>query len=139
MLLGKRTRQPIKRTTSMMAINVEDQLHHLSDHGFWGMLSPENPGFSSHVVDVTTTTAPFLPSCWLCNRRLAPGRDLYMYRGDTAFCSMECREKQMKKDERKEKLNIKAIATGTGSKKEDPHAHAHSTSKTCKAEPVVAA
>ncbi|KAK9037714.1 hypothetical protein V6N11_022616 [Hibiscus sabdariffa] len=108
----------------MTAINVEDQHHHLSDHGhdhrFWGMLSP---------VDVTTTTAPFLRSCWLCNRRLAPGRDLYM--GDTAFCSMECREKQMKKDERKVKLNIKAIATGTGSKKEDPHAHA--TSKTCKA------
>ncbi|KAK9011709.1 hypothetical protein V6N11_039792 [Hibiscus sabdariffa] len=128
----------------MTTINVEDvvdQDHHLSDpppHGhdqcFWG---PRNPAFTSQVVDVTTTTAPFLRSCWLCNRRLAPARDVYMYRGDTAFCSVECREKQMKKDERKEKLNIKAIATGTGSKKEDHHAHA--TSKTCKAEPVVAA
>lgn len=27
-----------------------------------------------------------------------------VYRGDTAFCSLECREKQMKQDERKERL-----------------------------------
>lgn len=29
---------------------------------------------------------------------------IYVYfRGDTAFCSLECREKQMKQDQRKEK------------------------------------
>ncbi|MCD7451944.1 hypothetical protein HAX54_014208 [Datura stramonium] len=51
-------------------------------------------------------TAHFLTTCGLCNRRLPPCRDIYMYRGDTAFCSMECREQQMKKDERKEKTKL---------------------------------
>lgn len=37
-------------------------------------------------------------------------------RGDTAFCSLECREKQMKQDERKEKYCTVA------SKKEGRHA-----------------
>ena len=49
------------------------------------------------------TTSHFLRTCGLCNCHLAPGRDIYMYRGDTAFCSLECREKQMKQDQRKEK------------------------------------
>ncbi|GMI67907.1 hypothetical protein like AT1G22160 [Hibiscus trionum] len=106
MLLGKRRRQPMKRTTSMTGINVVDQ-HPilLSDPS---RAASGGSAFTNHVVHATTTAAPFLRSCWLCTRRLAPGRDVYMYRGDTAFCSLECREKQMKKDERKEKKNINA-------------------------------
>ncbi|CDP01422.1 unnamed protein product [Coffea canephora] len=53
-------------------------------------------------------TANFLRTCGLCNRRLAPGRDIYMYRGDSAFCSQECREQRMKQDERKEKYRMAA-------------------------------
>ncbi|KAA3457352.1 protein MARD1-like [Gossypium australe] len=167
MMLGKRSRQPIKRTTSMTGITVDvsdaedvveghqdpiishpphPQIHPLHespnansryDQRFLAMVSPRNPAsFTSHVIDSSTTAAAlFLRACWLCNRRLAPGRDIYMYRGDTAFCSQECREKQMKQDERKEKQNINA------SKKEDRHAHSSSTttsSKTSKAKPVVA-
>lgn len=48
-------------------------------------------------------TSHFLGTCGLCKCGLPPGRDIYMYRGDTAFCSLECREKQMKQDQRKEK------------------------------------
>ncbi|XWS41533.1 hypothetical protein CRYUN_Cryun17cG0089900 [Craigia yunnanensis] len=159
MLLGKRSRQPIKRTTSMTGItvdvsNVEDvqepiisdpppqnPLHEFPngsfgyDQRFLAMVSPRNPasgrsGSTNHVVE----TAPFLRSCCLCKRRLAPGRDIYMYRGDTAFCSLECREQQMKQDERKEKLNVVA------SKKEDRHASSTTTSKaSTKTEPVAAA
>ncbi|XP_022740752.1 uncharacterized protein LOC111292572 [Durio zibethinus] len=158
MLLGKRSRHPIKRTTSMTGItidvsNVEDvqepivsdipppQNHPLhefpngnfgNDQRFLAMVSPRNPvggrsGSTNHVLD----TAPFLRSCCLCKRRLAPGRDIYMYRGDTAFCSLECREQQMKQDERKEKLNVVA------SKKEDRHAS--SSKASTKTEPVAAA
>ncbi|XWS44893.1 hypothetical protein CRYUN_Cryun15aG0088800 [Craigia yunnanensis] len=160
MLLGKRSRQAIKRTTSMTGItvdvsNVEDvqepiisdpppqnSLHEFQN-GYFGydqhllaMVSPRNPAASAgrssstnHVVD----TAPFLRSCCLCKRRLAPGRDIYMYRGDTAFCSLECREQQMKQDERKEKLNVVA------SKKEDRHGSSTTTSKaSTKTEPVAA-
>ncbi|TKY47641.1 hypothetical protein E2542_SST29701 [Spatholobus suberectus] len=59
-----------------------------------------------HARNHTNTnihTTHFLRTCGLCKCRLAPGRDIYMYRGDTAFCSLECREKQMKQDKRNEK------------------------------------
>ncbi|KAL4366953.1 hypothetical protein GQ457_05G008590 [Hibiscus cannabinus] len=132
MLAGKRSRRPMKRTTSMAGItvdvvvsnsnNVEDshsvlvQLPIISDDTFNEF--PRNPGGgisnSNHVVQ--DTTAPFLRSCCLCKRRLAPARDIYMYRGDTAFCSLECREQQMKLDETREIPNFLA------SKKGDRHA-----------------
>ncbi|MBA0620484.1 hypothetical protein Godav_006191 [Gossypium davidsonii] len=135
MLLGKRTRHPIKRTASMTGItvdvlsNVENivQQSFIShdppgppnhpfhdfpkpnfayDQHLLAMVSPRNPGgvgssgfTTNHVLD---SSAPFLRSCCLCKRRLAPGRDIYMYRGDTPFCSLECREQQMKQDERRE-------------------------------------
>ncbi|XP_047060476.1 FCS-Like Zinc finger 5-like [Lolium rigidum] len=53
-------------------------------------------------------TAAFLRACGLCNRRLGPGRDTFMYRGDTAFCSLECREQHITHEEWKDKC---ALAT----------------------------
>ncbi|KAF5190067.1 Fcs-like zinc finger [Thalictrum thalictroides] len=44
----------------------------------------------------------FLSSCYLCRKKLH-GMDIYMYRGEKAFCSPECRFKQIAVDERKEK------------------------------------
>ncbi|KAJ1281080.1 hypothetical protein BS78_04G280800 [Paspalum vaginatum] len=46
--------------------------------------------------------AAFLKACGLCNRRLGPGHDTFIYRGEVAFCSQECREKQIEYDERME-------------------------------------
>ncbi|PKA64007.1 hypothetical protein AXF42_Ash005019 [Apostasia shenzhenica] len=46
--------------------------------------------------------ADFLRYCYLCRRRL-DGRDIYMYRGEKAFCSMECRHQLMVSDECLEK------------------------------------
>ncbi|XVE83181.1 hypothetical protein DITRI_Ditri16bG0067000 [Diplodiscus trichospermus] len=161
MLLGKRSRHSMKRTTSMTGItvdvsNVEDvqepiisdpppqnPLHEFPNRNFvydqrlLSMVSPRNPtaagagrsGSTNHVVD----TAHFLRSCCLCQRRLAPARDIYMYRGDTAFCSLECREQQMKQDERKEKLNVLA------SKKEDHRGSSTTSKASTKTEPVAAA
>ncbi|OAY72391.1 hypothetical protein ACMD2_03913 [Ananas comosus] len=54
-------------------------------------------------------TAPFLRACGLCRRRLAPGRDIFMYRGDIAFCSLECRQQQINQDERKEKCSLTSM------------------------------
>ncbi|KAF3441029.1 hypothetical protein FNV43_RR19315 [Rhamnella rubrinervis] len=151
MLLGKRSRPEIRRTTSMTGItsfdlsNVEAQEqpdlyqnpiinggvvgpeladHHQNynnmsfgtktsyeehQHHFLStMLSPRNNNHGRNSQDFVET-AHFLRTCSLCKRRLASGRDIYMYRGDTAFCSLECREQQMKQDERKEKC--KAMAT----------------------------
>ncbi|XP_074571349.1 FCS-Like Zinc finger 5-like [Curcuma longa] len=43
-------------------------------------------------------TASFLRACGLCRRRLGPGRDAFMYRGEIAFCSLECRQQHMNMD-----------------------------------------
>ncbi|KAL5982115.1 hypothetical protein ACLOJK_016184 [Asimina triloba] len=63
-------------------------------------------------------TAHFMRACGLCKRRLGPGRDIYMYRGDSAFCSLECRQEQMNHDERKEKCSWASMMK----KKEAPSA-----------------
>ncbi|KAL6911500.1 hypothetical protein ACP4OV_000305 [Aristida adscensionis] len=63
-------------------------------------------------------TAAFLKACGLCNRRLGPGRDTFIYRGEVAFCSQECREQQIEFDERMEATcsltSIKEAAPGAG-------------------------
>ncbi|KAE8722537.1 poly(U)-specific endoribonuclease-B-like [Hibiscus syriacus] len=47
----------------------------------------------------------FLDSCFLCRKPLGGNKDIFMYRGDTAFCSEECRQEQIDIDEAKEKSN----------------------------------
>ncbi|KAI5057247.1 hypothetical protein GOP47_0027262 [Adiantum capillus-veneris] len=42
-------------------------------------------------------------SCSLCRRPLIPTKDIYMYRDDQAFCTMQCRQHQILIDEQKEK------------------------------------
>ncbi|XP_020574299.1 uncharacterized protein LOC110020511 isoform X2 [Phalaenopsis equestris] len=46
--------------------------------------------------------AEFLSCCNLCRKRL-DGKDIYMYRGEKAFCSKECRYQQIVSDECTEK------------------------------------
>ncbi|XP_066317524.1 FCS-Like Zinc finger 15-like [Miscanthus floridulus] len=46
-----------------------------------------------------TAAGSFLQRCCLCNRELAEGMDIYMYRGDRAFCSEECRCRQIIMDD----------------------------------------
>ncbi|XP_074578801.1 FCS-Like Zinc finger 6-like [Curcuma longa] len=50
-------------------------------------------------------TASFFMACGLCRRRLGPGRDTFMYRGDTAFCSLECRQQHINQVEINEKCS----------------------------------
>ncbi|KAL0395625.1 UNVERIFIED_CONTAM: FCS-Like Zinc finger 5 [Sesamum calycinum] len=115
MMLGKRGRPTFRRTTSMTGISFDVEapppppLGGLYDHM---MLSPRY--FRRNDSSGDAVTADFLRSCGLCNRRLAPGRDIYMYRGDTAFCSLECREQQMKQDERKERRATAALVAKNG-------------------------
>ncbi|KAF5189033.1 Sensor histidine kinase rese [Thalictrum thalictroides] len=45
----------------------------------------------------------FLETCFLCKKSIGDNKDIFMYRGDTPFCSEECREEQMEIDELKEK------------------------------------
>ncbi|XP_010534566.1 PREDICTED: uncharacterized protein LOC104810072 [Tarenaya hassleriana] len=140
MLLGKRQRPPMNRTTSMSEIRSDlnlpgesepsDQLNPPSltdphrrpsglndqlivavdqhrgsfDQRLLAMVSPRGLQ-RRHSADYNSD---FLRSCSLCKRRLVPGHDIYMYRGDRAFCSSECREHQIKQDEKKEKIAFAA-------------------------------
>ncbi|KAK9131535.1 hypothetical protein Sjap_012022 [Stephania japonica] len=61
------------------------------------------------ATNIVTTPPPppplcssFLKTCFLCNKKLKPQMDIYMYRGDKGFCSVECRCRQIQLDEIKE-------------------------------------
>ncbi|PSR93506.1 hypothetical protein CEY00_Acc28120 [Actinidia chinensis var. chinensis] len=45
----------------------------------------------------------FLETCFLCKKPLGDNKDIFMYRGDTPFCSEECRQEQIETDEAEEK------------------------------------
>jgi endogenous inhibitor of DNA gyrase (YacG/DUF329 family) len=47
---------------------------------------------------VCEPVAPALNACALCAKRLGRDSDIFMYRGDTPFCSEECRYEQMQLD-----------------------------------------
>nr|XP_009769151.1 PREDICTED: uncharacterized protein LOC104220051 [Nicotiana sylvestris] len=51
------------------------------------------------AIAIATTNCGFLDSCFLCKQKLLPGQDIYMYKGDRAFCSVECRCSHIFKDE----------------------------------------
>lgn len=88
--------------------------------------SPRKNGFGSGRVmvdprfeDQCYQFAHFLEACSLCKKPLAGNRDIFMYRGDTPFCSEECRQEQIEIDEGKEKSwNLSASMKALRNKKE---------------------
>ncbi|KAL4180761.1 hypothetical protein AMTRI_Chr12g267670 [Amborella trichopoda] len=69
------------------------------DYGVFCASSPTN--FADFSM---FPTADFLKSCYLC-RKMLQGKDIYMYRGDKAFCSIDCRYRQIAIDEYSEKCS----------------------------------
>ncbi|KAG7605444.1 FCS-Like Zinc finger 15 [Arabidopsis thaliana] len=74
------------------------------------LISPKVVNKANIIVTTAVTTdttnlrrcyqdSGFLEHCFLCRRKLLPAKDIYMYKGDRAFCSVECRSKQMIMDE----------------------------------------
>ncbi|XP_050374688.1 FCS-Like Zinc finger 15 [Argentina anserina] len=54
----------------------------------------------------TSNNSPYLPpnsnfldKCFRCKQKLLLGKDIYMYKGDRGFCSVECRYNQIMMDE----------------------------------------
>ncbi|XP_071707374.1 FCS-Like Zinc finger 3-like [Rutidosis leptorrhynchoides] len=45
----------------------------------------------------------FLEACTLCSKPLGYNTDIFMYRGNTPFCSQECRQEQIESDEARER------------------------------------
>ncbi|KAJ1696201.1 hypothetical protein LUZ63_004713 [Rhynchospora breviuscula] len=126
-MLGKRARQHMRRTTSMTefafdpdpsAVHVDASQRAAEARRYGGAGSEwlasrhvagnhrcrrNSADFVSSNADAA---APFLRACGLCKRSLGPGRDTFMYRGEVAFCSLECRQQQMNLDERKDKCAL---------------------------------
>lgn len=65
------------------------------EHGVWDVAPPRRSNSNVAVFHVQH----FLHACYLCKRQLNHGKDVYMYRGDKAFCSVECRYQQILMDE----------------------------------------
>ncbi|KAL1190327.1 FCS-Like Zinc finger 7 [Cardamine amara subsp. amara] len=124
MLIGNRPRPQMQRTTSINRITVEVDDNQTAgqdsdvamavvdggdnyDQRFLGMLSPANHRRNERKdSERSSSSSSFLGNCGFCKRRLAPGRDIYMYKGDAAFCSVECREQQMEHDEGKSRKRV---------------------------------
>ncbi|MCL7037211.1 hypothetical protein MKW94_016836 [Papaver nudicaule] len=128
MMLGKRPRPAVfRRTTSiteftidLLDVETSDDVNNNNylpvDHQqrVLSTISPRNyTSLRSPLSNSSSQTSHFLRACGLCNRRLAPGRDIYMYRGDTAFCSLECRQQRIIDDEKKEKSAASSPYTPT--------------------------
>ncbi|KAK3154946.1 hypothetical protein QOZ80_2BG0196930 [Eleusine coracana subsp. coracana] len=64
-----------------------------------------------------------MDSCSLCGKRLARDCDIYMYRGDTPFCSEECRCHQILWDEQARAQNSKALKDHLTSNEQQRHRH----------------
>eukprot|EP00253_Pinus_taeda_P029016 PITA_29016 len=63
--------------------------------GIWDVASP--PRSYSNVL--VFSVGYFLSACCLCKLQLNHGKDIYMYRGDKAFCSVECWYQQILMDD----------------------------------------
>ncbi|KAG2258592.1 hypothetical protein Bca4012_021736 [Brassica carinata] len=71
---------------------------------------------SYYVRFVVSDEPHFLESCSLCRKTLSLNSDIFMYRGDMAFCSQECRQEQIESDEKKPRRWRKASSSSSRSK-----------------------
>ncbi|CAN4099727.1 unnamed protein product [Withania somnifera] len=96
-------------------LQKKSSLRNLSSISSSSMSSPTFAGSRKLYVNSTRFEEQqphFLEVCFLCNKPLGYNRDIYMYRGDTPFCSEECRQEQIDMDEAEEKkLNLSSSKT----------------------------
>lgn len=80
----------------------EEEDHDQQADGLQGSIFCAASPFSS-CCSLDGPAGDFLSICAFCKCSLMPGKDIYMYRGDRAFCSAECRYQQIVIDELKER------------------------------------
>ncbi|KAI3833545.1 hypothetical protein MKW98_024544 [Papaver atlanticum] len=66
-------------------ITVGKPTFKLSEEGSFETSSPKMSSIFSQ------DSSNFLKACGLCRKKLSPEKNIYMYRGDQAFCSDSCR------------------------------------------------
>ncbi|XP_011017413.1 PREDICTED: uncharacterized protein LOC105120750 [Populus euphratica] len=76
----------------------------------------------SHYSGCMDSQMPhFLEACFLCRKPLGYNSDIFMYRGNTPFCSKECRQEQIEVDESTTKKSWKMSSSSSRStRKSDP-------------------
>ncbi|CAN1162113.1 FCS-Like Zinc finger 11 [Linum perenne] len=73
----------------------------------WNAVAPASSLASDH----------FLSFCYYCNKKLEDGKDIYIYRGEKAFCSLNCRSQEIMIDEEFEEENTTNDSMGEVLKK----------------------
>ncbi|KAI4317860.1 hypothetical protein L6164_025691 [Bauhinia variegata] len=86
---------------------IESSCFESFDAGFSSASSPKENGFVSDHTSYPSES--FLSCCFYCKRSLGQGKDIYMYRGERAFCSRECRYQGMLLEEGVENLEADDI------------------------------
>ncbi|KAL6498876.1 hypothetical protein OROHE_026476 [Orobanche hederae] len=81
----------------------------------------------------------FLDSCFLCRKPLGQNHDIFMYRGNTPFCSPECRQEQIETDEGCSEKKDWSSSSSKRSKTERQVNSEYSTNKESKASTRTAA
>lgn len=115
----------LQQTSHMGFMDSSSQVvEDLSPHRVLECRETQVPGTGSHKgshESIFLATSPtstcnenlpmndFLSACFFCKRHLGLGKDIFMYRGDRAFCSAECRYQQIVVDERKEGCSGAAV------------------------------
>ncbi|XP_057743714.1 FCS-Like Zinc finger 17-like [Arachis stenosperma] len=69
------------------------------------LLLVRNKAYNHHNHQQPQEDYCFLKTCNLCNKQLRSDKDIYMYRGDQGFCSIECRNRQIVLDDMRELEN----------------------------------
>ncbi|KAJ4727317.1 Protein of unknown function (DUF581) [Melia azedarach] len=72
----------------------------------------------------------FLDACHLCRKPLGFNSDIFMYRGNTPFCSKECRQEQIEIDEAKERSWKKSSSSSSARKSESKNTATNKTVRT---------
>ncbi|CAE6076864.1 unnamed protein product [Arabidopsis arenosa] len=94
----------------------------------------------SYFVGVLDSDEPhFLESCSLCRKTLSLNSDIFMYRGDMAFCSQECRQEQIESDETKSKRWRKTSSSRSSSLRKSSDSKDSAAGKTVRTKTLVMA
>ncbi|XP_022980451.1 uncharacterized protein LOC111479816 [Cucurbita maxima] len=81
------------------------------------------PLFYAGCADFLLHEPHFLEACSLCRKPLGRNSDIFMYRGNTPFCSKECRQEQIEIDEAKEKSWRRSSSSSSSSSSSNTRSH----------------
>ncbi|KAM3355742.1 FCS-Like Zinc finger 14 [Capsicum galapagoense] len=95
------------RVISHVGTNLVKKMEYFDDH-FLGNVYHRSTAAAASAPPEAFRTADFLNTCSFCLKQLQ-GLDIFIYRGEKAFCSSYCRFKQISIDEYKEKCGSGAM------------------------------